>query len=127
MAFCSNCGKKAEDGVRFCSGCGKALDGAPGGNVSSQSGSNGAEETKGNFSLNTIKSNIIAVDAVLAVIGIGLMMYGSSQNNNIGTQLSSFLGRGRTNPGTSWIIFGGILLCAGAVLIIKKLIDNNKQ
>jgi len=29
MAFCKNCGKQLEDGVKFCGGCGTAVDGMP--------------------------------------------------------------------------------------------------
>jgi len=29
MAFCSNCGEKIDDGVKFCTSCGKAVGGAP--------------------------------------------------------------------------------------------------
>ena len=29
MAFCSNCGAKIEEGVKFCSGCGTAIGGIP--------------------------------------------------------------------------------------------------
>jgi hypothetical protein len=33
--FCSNCGSKVEDGVRFCPGCGKAIDSVPNGSGAS--------------------------------------------------------------------------------------------
>jgi uncharacterized membrane protein YvbJ len=124
MAFCSSCGKKIEDGVCFCSGCGKAVDGASNDNVSSQSGANLTEETKGNNFMNTNNNNIIIVGVALAMVGLGLMLYGNSQNHNIGTQLTSLLGSGKTNPGTSWMIGGGIVLCIGVILIIKKFIDK---
>jgi hypothetical protein len=29
MAFCTTCGAKIEEGVKFCSGCGKAVGGVP--------------------------------------------------------------------------------------------------
>jgi uncharacterized membrane protein YvbJ len=126
MAFCSSCGKKAEDGVRFCSGCGKALDDVSNDNVSSQSGANLTEETKGNNFMNTGNNNIIIAGVVLAILGIGLLLYGNSENNNIVTKLSSYLGSGRTNPGTPWMIGGGIILGIGVILIIKKLIVTRR-
>ena len=66
-------------------------------------------------------NNLIIVGAVLAVTGIGLMLYGNSQNNNIGTQLNSLFGSGRTNPGTPWMIFGGVIIGIGVILVVKKL------
>jgi hypothetical protein len=125
MAFCSNCGKKAEDGVRFCSSCGKAIDGVSDDNVSSQSGANLTEETKGSSPFrNTNNNNIIIVGVVLAMIGLGLMLYGNSENHNIGTQLIGLIGSGKTNPGTPWMITGGIVIGIGIILIIKKFIDK---
>jgi hypothetical protein len=66
-------------------------------------------------------NNLIIVGAVLAVTGFGLMLYGNSQNNNIGAQLTSLFGSGRTNPGTPWMIFGGVIIGIGVILVVKKL------
>jgi len=66
-------------------------------------------------------NNLLVVGAVLAVTGLGLMLYGNSQNNNIGAQLTSLFGGGRTNPGTPWMIFGGVIIGIGVVLVVKKL------
>ena len=49
---------------------------------------------------------------------IGLMLYGNSQNNNIGAQLTSLFGSGRTNPG---MVFGGVIIGIGVILIVKEL------
>ena len=66
-------------------------------------------------------SNLIVVGAVLAVTGLGLMLYGNSQNNNIGAQITSLFGSGRTNPGTPWMVFGGVIIGIGVILVVKKL------
>ena len=69
---------------------------------------------------------MIIFGASLALIGLGLMLYGNTQNNNIGVQLTSLFGSGRTNPGTPWMIFGGVLIGIGAILIVKKLFIDKK-
>ena len=69
---------------------------------------------------------MIICGASLALVGLGLMIYGNSQNNNIGAQLTSLFGSGRTNPGTPWMIFGGVLIGIGAILVFKKMFVDKK-
>ena len=66
-------------------------------------------------------NNLIIVGTVLAVTGLGLMLYGNSQKNNIGAQLTSLFGSGRTNPGTPCMIFGGVIIGIGVILLVKEL------
>ena len=61
---------------------------------------------------------------ILAIAGIILLVYGNSQNNNIGAQLSSLFGSGKKNPGTPWMIFGGSALGLGGILLIKNMLFN---
>ena len=69
-------------------------------------------------------NNIIIIGVVIAIIGIGLLLYGHSQNNNIGAQLTSLFGSGRSNPGTPWMIFGGVSIGIGFVMVIAKLLNK---
>jgi len=71
-------------------------------------------------------NSLIIIGAVSAITGLGLMLYGNSQNNNIGTQLSSLFGSGRTNPGTPWMIFGGVLIGIGIILVVRKMFIDGK-
>jgi len=66
-------------------------------------------------------NNLLIIGLVLAAIGIGLTLYGNSQNNNIGAQLSSLFGSGQSNPGTPWMIIGGIVISIGVILALVKI------
>jgi drug/metabolite transporter (DMT)-like permease len=61
------------------------------------------------------------IGVIISTVGLILIVYGNSQNNNIGAQLSSLFGSGKTNPGTPWMIFGGAALGLGIILVIKTL------
>jgi ribosomal protein L40E len=69
-------------------------------------------------------NNTIIVGVVLAIIGIGLMLYGNSQNNNLGAQLNSLFGSGQSNPGTPYMIFGGVAIGIGVILILIKMVNK---
>jgi len=69
---------------------------------------------------------VLFVGIVLAVVGLILLMYGNSQNNNLGAQLSSLFGSGRRNPGTPWMIFGGGALGFGGILVAKSMFFDKK-
>jgi len=69
-------------------------------------------------------NNMVIFGIVLAAGGIGLMIYGNSENNNIGNQIMSLLGSGRTNPGTPWMIAGGVVIGIGVILMLIKLFSK---
>jgi len=71
-------------------------------------------------------NNLTIIGVALGIAGLALMLYGNSQNNNIGSQVSSLLKSGQINPGTPWIILGGAVLCVGIILVIKKLFYDKK-
>jgi uncharacterized membrane protein HdeD (DUF308 family) len=62
----------------------------------------------------------------MTIAGLILLLYGNSLNNSIEAQFSSFFGRGQTNPGTFWMIIGGVISCIGGMTLIKKLLINKK-
>jgi len=62
--------------------------------------------------------NTAIIGFVLILLGVGLLLYGNSQNHNIGAQLMSAFGGGGGNPGTPWMIVGGILGVIGIILVI---------
>jgi len=71
-------------------------------------------------------NGVMIIGFILVIAGLILLMYGNSQNNNLGAQLSSLLGSGRRNPGTPWMIFGGGALGLGGILIVKTMFfDKN--
>ncbi|MDR0474202.1 MAG: DUF3185 family protein [Treponema sp.] len=98
MKTCPSCNGRNDDSASECIDCKTKFD--------SQSSSN---------------NNSLIIGLVLAVIGIGLMLYGNSQNNNIGAQLTSLFGSGQSNPGTPWMIFGGMAIGIGVILVLVKL------
>jgi len=69
---------------------------------------------------------MVIVGGIIAVVGLILVIYGDSQNKNIVSQLGSLFGIGQRNPGTPWIIFGGVMLGVGIVIILKKLFFDKK-
>ena len=81
-------------------------------------------KTKFNSQLLSSNNNMIIAGVVFAITGIGLMVYGNSQNNNIGSQLMSLFGSGRSNPGTPWMIAGGVAIGIGVILILIKLVSK---
>ena len=58
MAFCSNCGAKIDEGVRFCSSCGKAVAGVPNESVALI---NNANRTDGYNAGGTFAPNVSAM------------------------------------------------------------------
>ena len=71
-------------------------------------------------------SVMMIIGGLMVVVGLILLIYGNSQNNNIGAQLSSLFGSGKTNPGTPWMIFGGVMLGVGIIMVAAKLFSNKK-
>ena len=98
MKICPSCNGRNDDSATECIDC-KAK-------FSSQPSTN---------------NNMIIFGFVLAACGIGLMIYGNSQNNNVGNQLMSLFGSGRTNPGEPWMIAGGVVIGIGVILMLIKL------
>ena len=75
-------------------------------------------------SLDSIEKWMIGV--IVAVVGLVMMLYGNSLNNSVEAQLSSLFSNGQTNPGTLWMIIGGVALGIGAILAIADLTSNKK-
>ena len=63
----------------------------------------------------------------MEVLGIILSMYDSEQNNNLAVQLNSYIMNGSSNPGTSWIILGVILILFGISLIVVDLLKKKNK
>ena len=102
MKSCPSCNELNEDSAIVCTKC-KA-------NIHAQSSSYG----------------VIIAGAIMAIIGLIFLMYGNSQNNNIGSQLRSLFGSGQTNPGTPWMIVGGVALGVGVILVVVKMASVKK-
>ena len=110
--YCNNCGKANDDGVAFCSNCGKSLNDM------------GNKDEKRSVFLPSSNIGILIIGGIAAIVGVVLLVYGDSQNRNIVSQLGSLFGSGKTDPGTPWMIGGGIIIGIGVILIIKKLVEK---
>ena len=61
---------------------------------------------------------MIAVSVILLVGGGVFLIYGFLQNSSLEAQFLSMLGSGRLNPGTPFMIAGGIALVLGVILLV---------
>ena len=98
MKTCPSCNGRNDDSATECIDCKTKFDSQP-----------------------SSSNNSLIIGLVLAVIGIGLILYGNSQNNNIGAQLSSLFGSGQSNPGTPWMIIGGVVIGIGLIIVLAKI------
>ena len=64
---------------------------------------------------------MVIIGVILMVFGVGSAVFGYMQNNSLEAQLTSILGSGRLNPGTTWIVIGAAALVVGIVLLILGL------
>lgn len=64
---------------------------------------------------------MIIAGAILAVIGLGLTIYGIYLNNNVEAQLTALFNSGNVDPGTGWIVVGVIALVVGIALLVIGL------
>ena len=81
------------------------------------------------FNTSTGTQNIInpwAIGVILAVVGLVLLLYGSSLNNSLEAQLRSAFNSDQVNPGTVCMIIGGVALGFGVILAIADLTSNKK-
>ena len=68
-----------------------------------------------------------AFGIILIILGGGAIGYGIHQNNSLEAQLSSLFSRGSTNPGTIWIVAGGIAAAIGLILLIVGLTQKSNK
>jgi len=66
------------------------------------------------------------IGGFVTIVGIILLIYGDSQNRNLMNQISSIINSGQTNPGTPWMIFGGIFIGIGVIIFLVKLLNNKE-
>ena len=70
------------------------------------------------------KNTKVIIGMVLVVIGIGLLLYGNSQNNDFGAVMGSYFSGGG-DPGTPWMVFGGILIAVGIIVALVAISSSN--
>ena len=70
---------------------------------------------------------MIILGILLIIFGSGSLYWGSAQNNSLESQLISMFEKGTVNPGTPFIIIGGIGLAIGLIFLLVSLIKKRKQ
>lgn len=70
---------------------------------------------------------MIIVGVLLILAGGASAVYGVTQNNSWEAQLSSLFSSGSSDPGTMWIIIGGIAVVVGLVLLIAGITKTRKN
>ena len=64
--------------------------------------------------------------SILFLLGVVSTIFGITKNNDAEAQLEYLFEKGKTNPGTIFIIIGVLLILAGAALIIYHLYSLQK-
>jgi hypothetical protein len=65
------------------------------------------------------------IGAIIAIAGVGSLIYGITQNNDLEAQMSSVLLAGKANPGTVWIIIGIIAIIIGIAIVYNAQKNKN--
>ena len=109
--YCIKCGEKIKSGKYFssyfCEQCGNEIMKHRGGN------------------------GMIVLGIIIILFGGGLWIYGDNMNNDMNTVMDSFFNSGKTNPGSSLVNIGIVVMIVGAILvlcgIINIIIANNRS
>jgi len=70
---------------------------------------------------------MLIIGIIMMLGGVGCLVYGFMQNNNIEAQFSSLLSSGSMNPGTIFIIIGAVVAVIGLILVIVGAAKKSKE